>query len=856
MCGETQPHGDYEMVVYNLQADESSEIDETPAIGVPTGALEQSQTVQFLDNAVGNIESTGGFDNTVAQVDGTEDVPMGDFLNRPVQISTQVWNTSALTGNLTTISPWHAFLNNAAVKRKLDNFAFLRGRLHVKVVVNATPFQYGAMRVTYQPVSDPANRIRSNAITPLTDLVPHSQLPGFFIYPQANAGGEMTLPFLYAKNWLDVTSAAEVIAFGKLNYVVYAPLQVATAGGSTSVQVVTYAWMTDVELMGPTISMSLQADEYNEGPISAPATALASLANTLTHVPVIGKFARATEIGSSAVANIARLFGYTNVPVVDDIRGFQPMNAPMLASANIGVPAQKLTFDPKQEVSIDPSIHGIGIQDELALSYLKKKESYFAGTSWSTTDLTGTVLFNMRVNPCQFATVDLTNTSAVVVGQRVYHTPLSYMSELFRAWRGGLKLHMKVVCTKFHKGRLRVSFDPRGDIATSAPGENLVYTQIVDIGESDDIIIEIPYHQPTGWLDLVHDVSNENWSPGNALARRDLVDNGILTVSVLNTLAAPASGNVVIMFFLSGADDFEFANPSDHFGGDATGSYYYPSPLALQADDHTELAPKTLSLGIPKMPNEHRYGMNYGEAICSLRTILHRSSLVDQLYFPAQAATVAGLITKGVRIMPNTNGYLTGQTATYANKVIAASGTAPYSFTKPHPMKYISLMYLGWRGSATFTMTPSDDVREGISNFWVQRTNTALGNTTVYSHSTLTLPTTNSERAALLYSPSIMESGTGGMAITSTKTNGSISFNLPFYNKYNFCYSTPALQRADDGSDTLVARATIVTPPQPNGSLEMHVGLATAQCAGPDFTCLFFMCCPTLDYAKVLPVPA
>jgi len=198
--------------------------------------------------------------------------------------------------------------------------------------------------------------------------------------------------------------------------------------------------MTDVHLMGSTTSLSLQAgvrknDEYGKGPVSAPASALASVASMLTKVPVIGKFARATEIGASAVSSVATLFGFTNVPVIENVMPYQPMNGPMLASAHIGTPVQKLALDPKQELSIDPSPHGIGSVDELSMSYLKTKESYFAVTSWSTTDPVGSQLFNFRVNPYQTTALDVTNASAAVVGKVVQHIPLIYWGDVQRVAR-------------------------------------------------------------------------------------------------------------------------------------------------------------------------------------------------------------------------------------------------------------------------------------------------------------------------------------------------------------------------------------------------------------------------------------
>jgi hypothetical protein len=408
---------------------------------------------------------------------------------------------------------------------------------------------------------------------------------------------------------------------GTLNFVVYNPLRTAVSGGTTSVTLRVYAWMSDVQLMGATSKLVLQADEYGKGPVSAPASALASVAQTLTHVPIIGRFARATEIGASAVSKIATLFGYTNVPVIADVHGYTPMNGPMMASAHIGTAIQKFALDPKQELSIDPSPHGIGSADELSLSYLKTKESYFAATSWSTSDTDGTQLFNMRVNPFQATSIDINNSAATSVGRQTYHVPLSYVGSMFKHWRGDIIVRMKVVCTKFHKGRLKISYDPRGDITTSDPAENAVYTEILDIGEKDDVEIRIPYHQDLPWLRIDQSLT-DNWSPGNSLAPRTGIDNGVITVRVLTGLTAPVSGTINLNFFVRGAENFEYANPCGHIGLDA--GNLVPSFFQLQAEDLTDVVLSQFMMGTPVKTGVDRYALNYGECVGSLRNLLHR----------------------------------------------------------------------------------------------------------------------------------------------------------------------------------------------------------------------------------------
>jgi len=829
---------------FSLQSEETS--DEIGATTSVAAAVEESETVRFVDNAVGAVLHLPTTDNPVARVDDTDDISLGRFFARPSLINTQTWSTSDVTGILNTFDPWTLFLSSTAIRKKLDNFAFLRGNLHIKILVNGTPFQYGAARYCYFPYGS-ANRVRTNLTTSLTNLIPYSQVPGVFVSPQANAGGEMTLPFFYSKNWLDITSANEVSRMGSLTTMVYAPLRLAVAGGSTSVTLRVYAWMTDVQLMGSTAKLSLQGDEYGVGPVSLPASALAAAASALTRVPLIGKFARATEIGAGAVSKMASLFGYTNVPVIDDVHAYVPQNAPHLASTQIGQPTQKLTVDPKQELSIDSSFHSLGSQDELAISYLKKKESYFGATSWSTSDATGSQLFNMRVNPNLDSNIALNNASAVTVGYRSYQVPLSYFGRLFQYWRGDIRVRVKVICTKFHKGRLKISYDPVGDISAVDPPENTVYTQILDIGEHDDVTFTIPYHQPEGWKTIDRGLTT-NWTPGNALAPRSDNDNGTLTIRVLNTLTAPATSTVSLLFFVSGGDNFEYAAPATSLSAEGA----YPTMFNLQGEDTTDVTPTEMVIGTTAAVLPERYGVNMGECVASLRSLLHRHTLYS-------TRALGDALSGNVRIntylkrLPNSPGYDTSSWGS-ATKVLVASGSAPFAFVNMTPITWVTVAFCGYRGSVNYILTPNANSSPSLDRVTIYRSDATPGASEVatFPSTAMTPVTAPGKLAPQNYFSTgrpIGVEGLGGAALTSTRTNASIMFNFPNYSKNNFARADPTvLALGSSQDDTRQENVGVeiwldtTTTPASRFSVSIYAG------AGPDYNPVFFLCCPTIDY--------
>ncbi|APG78995.1 hypothetical protein 2 [Changjiang picorna-like virus 4] len=824
----------------------------------------KSQTVTFLDGDAGVLIDRTYSTNPFAIVDDTKDISLGSFLARPTLIDTLTWSTSDVEGVFKTIKPWFLFLNNTVIKKKLDNFAYIRGNLHVKVVINATPFQYGLMRMDYEPlVGNVTSKIRQPRTSDVRTLfIPHSQLPGFFIQPAANSGGEIVLPFLYPRNFLDLTSANDCNNFGTLYYLIYDALKVASSGGSTSVTVRTYAWMEDVHLMGSTIKLALQGkDEYDDkdGAVSKPATAIASAAAMLSSIPVIGPFARATSIGASAVASIAQIFGYTNTPVIENIHGFQPMNAPMLASAHIGTPLQKLTLDPKQELSIDPAMHGISPHDELSLKSFIGKESYLTQFTWATSDAAGTTIGGMAISPDVCQTDSLINGTSTIVGYRFYETPLSYLSRCFFNWRGDIEIRLKVVCTKFHKGRLKISYDPVGNLSATNPDENVVYTEIFDIEDGADIKIKVPYHQDRGWMRCGRSLQ-EGWGI-SVPAPRFGTDNGTLKITVLNSLVAPASGaNVAVMIFIKGGENFEFANPSDHIGNNSIAQGWTPSFFALQGKDEVDKVAREVQFGDNTINHPNRYDMNFGEPVGSLRNLLHRHQIVQTIPISTNTSNIYNTIVKQFNRMPTPNGY-NPNAVTQAARIVGAGNTT-YSYGNMPLLNYIATCFVAYRGSVNYALTVSPDAYGQVADIRVTRNQapmTGAGDAWYGVRTLAGFTPTDSVKANYLNWTNNFYDGLAGTAINSTNTNSSLTFNFPDYNNYNFAladYPNYTFGYQADGTENqhvefsmLLKNAAAATNTQSTITMQIAAG------AGPDFTCLYFLCCPTTDYQIVAPTP-
>jgi len=823
---------------------------------------ETVEVVTFIDNSSGQIEDIPREHSELASSGATQHTSLGDFLRRPTKIDTRTWTTATSTGVLgTVLQPWFDFLNNPVIRDKLNNFAFIRGTLCLKVIVNATPFHYGLMRVAYEPnvnaagTGDRVSKIRTNPTSALPLITPYSQLPGVWVVPADDSGGELRIPFFRHTNWLPLKNASSLQTMGTLTYYTAFPLSVATTSGSTSITVTTFAWLEDVELSGSTAELTLQARDEYSGPVSAPARAVATAANALSSLPVIGKFAKATSIGAGALASVASLFGFTNTPVIDNVHAVVPVAGIHLASSEIGTPVQKLSLDPKQELSIDPTMHGLSSCDEMSIDYIAKKKSTLVMDGWSTTDGVGTVIFNARVSPMLFGRVEILDGGAVVRANRVYHTSLSYLGMMFQHWRGDIVFEIEVVCTKFHKGRLKIAWDPIGSGGTVALDENTVYTTILDIGENNKATIRVPYHQAYGWL-RTRGVTADNWSPGNAMPTNAETDNGLMMISVLTPLMSPVTPQNVGVKISVYSADVEFANPRSALGDSSTSAP--PSFFAIQAKDVVDVEASSVSFGDKGVQHAERYALNFGERVASLRTLLHRYSLYDTTSVPPDAATRTAIFRKSYSRHPpmfgfDPNGW------TNLNKALTA-GTAFGTVSPTHPITYVEMMYGASTGSVNFIVNPSVDLYPYLGDVRIQRItdSSRSGERNGGIVGSINTGTTQGQYNRFL-NMTVVSGATAGGALTNTQTNACVNFNYPMMTGTNFNYTDPTKYQTGNGADQSNRECVVLEAyiKQATASTVTTMATFTTYAAtGVDFNCLWWLCCPTLDYYVAIPTAA
>lgn len=631
----------------------------------------------------------------------------------------------------------------------------------------------------------------------------------------------MTLPFFWYKNWLELTEA-DTQNMGQLLLYPMAPFRSANGLALTPPTLTIYAWMTEVKLAGNTGQLAVQSrDEYGTGPVSGVATAVAGFSSKLEDVPIIGKFAKATTLGARAISSIASLFGFTNVPVIDNVGPFKDVPFHGFASSEIGVPMEKLTLDPKNELSIDPTTCGAPGMDELAITNFAKREAWIAEAEWEQTDAVDTLLVGANVTPTHC------RTQGAGDELRFLDTPAALATRMFSNWRGDVVYRIKIVKSQYHQGRLLFTFDPTGNGLLGSSPETVVNSEIVDISTTDEVEVRIPYMAPQSFLRAKPEVGRDIWWKGTSVPSYDPdYHNGIFRVTIINPLTGPDASSQVRLLVFMHMENFQLANPSD--------VAFKSSLFEVQSSDNK----CQFTLGQETPPPKELFLVNFGEDVRSLRTIMRRTTAIGADYQSMSGVTTTNLayirkLEFYRNIYPEYYGY--DPSAYFNITKLVGSGSAPGNAVNDGPANYVTPCFVGVRGSYNYSF---DSFLQEDSNFSITRYNEPF--TTINSGviQRMTQP--------LEYLP---KTGLSGMSLVNTKTQSGLQVSVPFMNKFKFIDTSPYSRlkgKAEDDSENnnYIIRATDTFRSPTTGSYTSYNGYFRYGSIGVDYTPIMFVNVP------------
>lgn len=731
---------------------------------------------EFFDSTQPNINTFGPPTDDSFSDGYVPDMSLAEWFRRPVKIAAYDWIEGSSI--LTTIDPWSLFFNNPDILNKLKGFSRMQATLHVKLTINASPYQYGAGNMSYLPLSNFGNGAGSGPTsepaldsfagghcdpalnsyfgvagfgTAAGNLIVKTCRPNVWFYPQFSQGAEMVLPFCYYKNWINLDSnLTEVANLGRLTLYTPIPLKTTSTPTVNPVSVTIFAWCEMHKVSAPSYSMQ-GGDEYVDRPVSTTMSALSTLARTVSRIPMLGPYAMATSSVLTNMGTAARWFGYSNPPVISDVHALRPNYMASYSSPEVCVQHEKLSLDPKNEVTVDSRTVGLDGVDQMSISHIVGREVYFGLINWAATAATTQCLSIHHVSPMIYAhrqyIGEITNRNC----KSIQMTPGCQIGTLFDMWHGVIKYKFTVVASQFHRGRLLVSYEPDGfqdSYTSSAYTSPRTISKIWDITENPSFEFEVPWMASTTFLktggfpyvatgstsgDLNY--FNPPALPGT-WRYSDGNQNGSIVVSVLNALTSGNTDAGVTIMVSIDCSQVEYANPIDLSIPMSISDYMLQS-----GDDVLAQSPDVVQVAtVPVYEPPVKHIVYTGEIVRSIRTLMHRTNfysrynLMTDFQAPISGYSpnipdivIARLVADSV---PN---KLTGYVSAIHLPMLPY-GTGKLSYTKqgglmilngstnanagnavigmhlgiPTVTSYLVPSYVGWRGSSVYHVKKVD----------------------------------------------------------------------------------------------------------------------------------------------------
>lgn len=553
----------------------------------------QRQTVEFRDSNPPDYlamhPDNQVLDWNVEENQTTHDIY--DFLKRPQLIKQFNWQDSdTINEDIMYISPLPDFIKTHNVYNKITGFRYFKGIADIHIIINAQPFQQGALLVWYIPQDFDAPRWSQK-----------SRLPGksgthSFVINLADASTlNFSVPFVNPIIYEDLVApygGAQFGAGGTIGITIYSALQV----GRCEVSV--YGSFRNCSLAGPTSErphnmftpanfmikpngrVVKEEDDTDEeyvaqiggeteaegmvgsetitgkGPISRVARSVNEIANVVgSYFKPAMVIAKPVSWISAAIGQIATMFGWSKPISVQTTDIVRLKTNRYMANYNGIDTSDNLGLDADNQI-VNASMFANNGVDEMMFDNIITIFNWGMELNWQTTQDVGAVLGTWRVHPMMFSSTYL-RTVAGRGDTEIITSYLGFVAAFFKLWRGDIQLQFRAIKTNYHSGRLRFTWTPGRVLGTRyAEASTMGYSILWDIRTNHTTKTIIPWQSNMPWLPV------PTW-PNVASATQEA--NGTFEIAVVNPLRGPATvaQNINIVIEIAGMRGFAFAIPSD-----------------------------------------------------------------------------------------------------------------------------------------------------------------------------------------------------------------------------------------------------------------------------------------------------
>ncbi len=773
-------------------------------IGIP---VESESSIENIVDIPGDGTDERSAGSSAYPMEGQRlTLDMGDFLSRPVQLLEQ---TLALSTDINIrLKVWDLFFLAPSVRAKTRNFAYFKGNLNVRIAVSGSPFHYGRLLVSYQPYAAYNQNLVQHAAALTANWRPLmlnylSQAPGAtVINVNENKPLDLECPFIAPKpmhrlfNFASTTISG-VTSFDDLknagDLFIYSLNQAkAVSATPSSLYIQVYAWVDKAELGTNTATLmdittesgtykkpASKKDERKTGPVENVASRALEISQALEVVPSIGFMAKASSIALGALTHLAAHFGWSRPsliaqPVIVKLEPFQN-GAQTIGTETI----QRITLDPQQELTVDPSITG-DTEDNMTIAHIARRVSYYTTFTWAPgSTIMGNPIHIANVTPC------LGSKATVAATKYIQPTALCYSALPFAYWRGDITFRFEVVCSAFHRGKLAVIWEP--NIAQNSSivanfSYNKQYVRIVDIQETHTFEVTVQWGSYRSWLLCSTAAGVEN-SQGGLFTFPIGLANGFIAVTPFTQLQSPDGSSVSINAYVYSTNmrynQLTATNVPTKRGTGLTMAFGDVGPIPVESA--SDIVTEHVGVSNPTSPKE-----------LMLNESTANTMGISELYFGEQPVSFRTLMKRYVTNYSGAVGawgVANTYYAHYLTRPIIPINGMPYGSTSVAIVdlySYLKYAYLGQRGGYRYRIHYSALLEGGpLSQTRVARRGLESADVTAST------TTTNAAMSTL-----------EGTAMFVPQTVGGVEVEFPFYSNNMFVFSF---------SDVAVPAAAIAT---------------------------------------------
>lgn len=749
--------------------------------GLDTGVIEDNTSNTLMEFQIRDGAFTNGMDfhqDETFDTLASEGSQIGDFFHRPLKIYDVDWES--LNGPSIDLDLVREYFSNKRVVNRVNNYAYITGTMCVRIACNGSPYHFGKAMVgiNYWPAMD-----TSLSAVSVTQL---SQLPHIDINPTLGTVGCLEIPLFHPYNAISLVDYDRVVdlSFRTINALLIAGDNPTDAPPIT---ISVWCWMKDYKLLSPTSVSSSnlvpQSDEYEERPVSRAATVTANNLGILSKLPYVGRYARISQLAVSVVGELASTLGFSRPLAINDEVRQAPRIIGNLSNVNYSDCSTKLSLDIKQEVTIDSMVTGYKEDNDMLLINVAKRESLIYSTIWNTSiDFLPCVVVNPLVAP------SAQNVDDIAV---VNSTPMSYVSIPFNFWRGNIKFRVEVVGSAFHRGKLRIVYDPLNPESNSwVTDSNINYSYIMDIAKEREYTMDVGWATNKPFLNTgspKRDFITES-SEFGALDYQASTDNGVLLLYVehpLRSVVNDPSPQVYINIYISAGDDFQLCEPTDKWMSQFTNNVGELVPQSIEETPGVGQAP------IPEMMPSFNINKNmassystsdkyditfFGERVSSIRQLVKRYCSNRSIRISLTGAVNMNSVWLNRNDFPNYSGPSnTGLDESSAN------GKYTYACNSNF-LNWYTPMFLMRRGGVRNKYVLSTDTPNKFLDFSASRSEGPGTSTSVYS-----LDVDGNEVWFLNYRQE--QAVLNGSQITLPQYNPVLEIDCPYYTSKRFYFA-------------------------------------------------------------------